>query len=155
MSETSGTLVGGLAWRRLEGIDGPVRALLEATNFCVVSTRRRDGGVHAVPVWVDTDGEHVLLNSTDGRAWVRNVDREPRVTCTIVNAENPYEFVEIQGRVAERTYEGGNEHIHRLARKYIGADEYPWLQPGERRILFKIAPERVFHMRPGSPELEG
>jgi PPOX class probable F420-dependent enzyme len=127
--------------------------LLESRNFCIVSTLANGGAVHAVPVWIDTDGTHVLLNSVDGRRWVRNADRDPRVTCTVTNAENPYEFVEIRGRVAERTYEGGNEHIHRLARKYLGADEYPWLQPGERRILFRILPESILHMRPGAAEL--
>jgi PPOX class probable F420-dependent enzyme len=151
---TTGTLIGGLAWRRLAAIDHPVRALLESANFCIVATLRKSGAVHAIPVWVDTDGEHVLLNSTEGRGWVRNVDRDPRITCTIVNAQNPYEFVEIRGRVTERTYEGGNDHIHQLARKYLGVDTYPWLQPGERRILFRVAPESVFHMQPASPELD-
>jgi PPOX class probable F420-dependent enzyme len=150
---STGTLVGGLAWRRLAKIDEAVRALLEATNFCVVATLRDDGAVHSIPVWVDTDGEHVLLNSTEGRGWVRNVDRDPRVTCTIVNAHNPYEFVEIRGRLVERTYEGGNDQIHRLAKKYLGVDEYPWLQPGERRILLKVAPETVLHMQPSAAEL--
>ena len=152
--DRSGTLVGGLAWRRLTAIDGAVSALLSGVNFCVLATLRKDGAVHSIPVWVDTDGESVLLNSTEGRGWVRNVDRDRRVTCAIMNAENPYEFVEIRGRVVERTYEGGNEHIHRLAKKYLGESEYPWLQPGERRILFRVAPETILHMQPGSPELK-
>jgi PPOX class probable F420-dependent enzyme len=150
----TGTMVGGLSWRRSAHLDEAVCALLTAKNICVVATLTPRGGIQATPVWVDTDGEHVLLNSVDGRTWVRNLDRDPRVTCTIVQADNPYEFVEIRGRVVERTYEGGNAHIHKLARKYLGVDEYPWLEPGDRRVLFKVAPDKVFHMRPAAIELE-
>ena len=150
----TGTPVGGMTSRRLTAIDDGVSALLLDRNFCVISTHGKNGAIHAVPVWVDTDGKHVLLNSTEGRGWVRNADRDPRVTCTIVNAANGYEFLEIRGRVAERTVEGGNEHIHRLAKKYLDLDAYPWLQPGERRILFKIAPDSILHMRPGSADVD-
>jgi PPOX class probable F420-dependent enzyme len=151
MAETSsGSTVGGLAWSRGSTLDEGAVALLRGKNVCIVSTVGRGGAIHAVPVWVDSDGEHVLLNSLDGRAWVRNLDRDPRVTCTVVDAANPYAFVEIRGRVAERTYDGGNEHIHSLARKYLGLDEYPFLEPGDRRVLFRVAPNSVYRMFPGS-----
>jgi PPOX class probable F420-dependent enzyme len=146
--------VGGLLIRRLTTIDGPVRELLGAKNFCTVCTLTKDGGVHAQPVWVDTDGDNVLLNSVPGRAWVRNLERNPRVTCTVINLQNPYEFVEIRGRVAERTEEGAESHIHRLAKKYLEVEEYPWLSPDEPRILFRVAPEKVIHMYPAGAELQ-
>jgi PPOX class probable F420-dependent enzyme len=130
-------------------IEDAVQALLKAKNFCHVGTVRADGTPHIVPVWVDTDGEHVVLNSAEGRVWVRNVDRDPRVTCTVMNMANPYEFVEIRGRVAERTREGADDHIDAMAKKYLDADSYPFRTPTEQRIILRIAPERVRHNSAG------
>lgn len=146
--------LGGLDWRRLGSIDAAVRALIDAKNVCIVSSIREEGGIHAIPVWVDTDGEHVLLNSVEGRAWDRNLRRDPNVTCTIVESGNPYEFVEIRGRVVGRSLEEGEEHIHRLAQKYLDLDRYPWLRPEDRRVLYRVAPTSVFHMRPASAEMD-
>lgn len=150
----TGALVGGLAWRRGTTLEPDVCALLEGKNVCVVSTVGTDGRVHAIPVWVDTDGTHVLLNSVGGRAWVRNLERDPQVTCTILQDGNLYEFVEIRGRVVERTIEGADAHIHRLARKYLDLEEYPWLDAANPRLLFRVLPQSVFHMQPAAPELE-
>ena len=150
----TGTLVGGLAWWRGRSLEPPVRKLLEAKNVCIVSTIGANGSIHAIPVWVDTDGDHVLLNSVAGRTWVKNLERDPRVTCTVVQSGNLYEFVEIRGRVLLLTHEGAEEHIHRLAKKYLDLDVYPWLRPEDPRVLFVIEPERVFHMQPGAAELE-
>ena len=147
------TTIGGLLIRRLEALDARVCELLEAQNMCTVSTFGRDGSIHSQPVWVDTDGEHVLLNTVGGRAWVRNLERNPRLTCNVLNLENPYEFVEIRGRSSAPTREGADEHIHRLARKYLGLDEYPWMAPDQPRLLLRVTPERVVHMYPGDAEL--
>jgi PPOX class probable F420-dependent enzyme len=151
---SAGTLVGGLSWRRASCLDEAVCALLEARNVCIVSTIDARGRIHAIPVWVDTDGTNVLLNSVDGRAWVRNLERDPMVTCTIVQSGNLYEFVELHGRVVSRSHERAEAHIHRLAKKYLDLDEYPWLRPEDRRVLITIAPDDVFYMRPGAAELE-
>ena len=124
-------------------LETAIRQLLEAKNFAHVATIGKDGTPHVVPVWVHTDGENVFLNSSEGRAWPSNLERDPRVTITVTNHENPYEYVEIRGRVAEKTHEGAKEHIDELAKKYLGADEYPYLQPGEQRIKYVIAPERT------------
>jgi PPOX class probable F420-dependent enzyme len=149
------TTIGGLLIRRLTALDEEACRLLREPNVCTVCTFAPDGSIHAHPVWVDTDGEHVLLNSVGGRAWVRNLQRSGRVTCTVVNLANPYEFVEIRGRADDPTREGADEHIHFLAKKYLGADEYPWMDPRQPRLLFRVHPERVVHMHPGDPELEG
>jgi PPOX class probable F420-dependent enzyme len=124
-------------------IDGRARDLLEAPNFCHVATLRADGSAHVVPVWVDTDGEHVVLNSAEGRVWVRNADRDPRVTCTVSNRDNPYEYVTITGTVAERTHDGADAHIDAMARKYLGEDTYPSRRPAEQRVIFRVRPDRV------------
>jgi PPOX class probable F420-dependent enzyme len=124
-------------------IEGRAEALLKAKNFCHVATLRADGSVHGVPVWVDVQDGRVVLNSAEGRAWVRNVERDPRVTLTVVNGENPYEYVEVRGRVAERTHEGADAHIDAMAKKYMGVEEYPLRQPGEQRVVIRVEPEHV------------
>ncbi|MTD43867.1 TIGR03618 family F420-dependent PPOX class oxidoreductase [Conexibacter sp. W3-3-2] len=124
-------------------IEGRVRELIEAKNFAHVGTVREDGTVLVVPVWVHTDGEHVLLNSAEGRAWPANLRRTGTITVTVTNHENPYEFTSITGSLALDTHEGADEHINELSKKYIGQDEYPFRQPGEQRVKFAISPDRV------------
>jgi PPOX class probable F420-dependent enzyme len=126
-----------------EPVQGRAEELLQAKNFCHVATIRRDGSVHTAPVWVDVQDGRPLLNTAEGRAWPRNLERDPRVTLTVQNMENPYEYLEIRGRVAERTTEGADEHIDALAKKYMGVEEYPMRRPGEQRIIIKVDPERV------------
>ena len=125
------------------------RAILEAPNFAHVATVRADGSPHGVLVWVDLEGDRVALNSAEGRAWPRNVERDPRISLTIANGENPYEYVEIRGRVVEDTHEGADENIDALSKKYLGQETYPFRQPGEQRIIFRIEPEAVRHQTAG------
>ena len=84
-----------------------------------------------------------MLNTAEGRAWLRNLERDPRVTLTVPNLENPYEYLEVRGRIAERTHDGADEHIDALAKKYLGADEYPYRQPGEQRVIVRVEPEHA------------
>lgn len=124
-------------------IEGRAEELLKAKNFCHVSTLRSDGSVHTAPVWVDVQDGLPVLNTAEGRAWPKNLERDPRVTLTIQNLENPYEYLEIRGRVAERTHEGADEHIDALAKKYMGVEEYPLRQPGEQRVIIRVEPEHT------------
>lgn len=124
-------------------IEGRSEELLRAKNFCLVATLRPDGSVHAAPVWVDVQDGRPVLNTATGRAWPRNLERDPRVTLTVQNMENPYEYVAIRGRVAERTHEGADAHIDALAKKYLDQDAYPFRQPGEQREIIRIDPEHV------------
>ncbi len=126
-------------------LDGRKRELLEAPNFCNVATILRDGTPHVVPTWVDVEGDQIWLNSAEGRLWPKNIRRDPRVTLTILDQENPYEFVSIRGRLVEDTHDGADEHIDKLAKKYMGVDTYPLRKEGEQRVIFKIQPERVIH----------
>ena len=148
------TTIGGLLIRRLTRLDDAACRLLRARNVATVCTHAADGSIHAQPVWVDTDGTDVLLNSVDGRAWVRNLRRDAHVTCTIVDLANPYEFVEIRGRASTPRRDGADAHIHQLARKYLDVDEYPWMDPDQPRVLVRVTPQRIVHMSPGDPELE-
>jgi PPOX class probable F420-dependent enzyme len=117
--------------------------LLTDKNFAHVATLRSDGTVHSVPVWVDLQDGLPVLNSAQGRSWVRNLERDPRVTITVQNAANPYEYVEIRGSAAEFTTDGADQHIDSLANRYMGVDEYPLRQPDEQRVIIRIQPEHV------------
>src|SRR5271165_2768608 len=124
-------------------IEGRSEELLKGKNFCTVATLRSDGTIHGAPVWVDVQDGMAVLNSAEGRAWPRNLERDPRVTLTVPNTENPYEYVTIRGRVAERTHDGAEEHIDQLAKKYMGVESYPLRQPGEQRVIIRVEPEHV------------
>ena len=125
-------------------------ALLTGRNWGIVATIRADGSPHATPVWVDYDGEDVLVNSAYGRTKVMNVQRDPRATVTVLPAENQQAgYVMVSGPV-ELVDEGALEHINKLAKKYLGEDRYPYLGPGERRVIMKIHPERIDGFGPGA-----
>jgi PPOX class probable F420-dependent enzyme len=124
-------------------IEGRGAELLQAKNFANVATLRSDGSVHAVPVWVDLQDGRPVVNTAEGRAWPRNLERDPRITITVQNLENPYEYLMVRGRVSERTHEGADEHIDSLAKKYLDKDSYPFRQPGEQRLIIRIDPEQV------------
>ena len=124
-------------------IEGKVRELLEAPNVVSVATIDKNGAPDVKVVWADLDDGAVVLNSAEGRKWPNNVRRDPRVTVTVVNHENPYEYAQIRGRVVEDTHEGADENIDKLAKKYLDKDEYPFRQEGEQRVMFHIEPERV------------
>ncbi len=127
-------------------IEGRAEELLKDKNFCHVSTLRKDGSVQCAPVWVDVQDGNAVLNTAEGRAWPTNLERDPRVTLTVQNLENPYEYVEIRGRVADRSTEGADEHIDALAKKYMGVDEYPLRQPGEQRVILTVEADTA-HVR--------
>jgi len=117
--------------------------LFQKKAFGNLGTIMPDGSPQVTPVWVDYDGKHVRFNSAQGRVKDKNVRRDPRVSLAIVDPENPYRYLGIRGRVVEITQKGADEHINSLSQKYLGKPVYPYRQPGEVRVLYKIAPERV------------
>jgi len=123
-----------------------VRKLFEEANFGHLATVMPDGSPQVTAVWVDYDGTHILVNTAEGRQKPRNIRRDPRVAIDVVRQGSEYAFAQVRGRVVEITSEGAEEHIDRLAKKYLGRDKYPFRQPGEERIIFKIAPEHVSSM---------
>jgi PPOX class probable F420-dependent enzyme len=124
-------------------VEGRAEELLKAKNFCHVATIRSDGSIHGTPVWVDVEDGKPVLNTAAGRAWPRNLERDPRVTLTVQNMENPYEYLEIRGTANAATSDGADAHIDAMAKKYMDADEYPFRQPGEQRIIIKVDPDTV------------
>jgi PPOX class probable F420-dependent enzyme len=128
--------------------DDAVRALLERPNYAVVSTLNQDGSILSAVVWVSLEDGVVAVNSARGRRWPTNLERDPHVTLLVYPADDPYDYVEVSG-TAEGSREDADEHIDRLAKKYIGQDKYPFRQPGEERIKYTITPQRVRHQKQG------
>ncbi|HWQ35407.1 MAG TPA: PPOX class F420-dependent oxidoreductase [Blastocatellia bacterium] len=120
--------------------------LFQKKAFAHLGTIMPDGRPQVTPVWCDYDGEHIIINSARGRQKDRNMERDPRVSLEISDPENPYRYVEIRGRVVEITEDGADEHINKLAKKYMGVDVYPYRGPGEVRVMYKIKPEHTTSM---------
>ena len=117
--------------------------LFQKKAFASLGTLMPDGRPQVTPVWVDYDGDHVIFNSAKGRQKDRNVRRDARVALAIVDPDNPYRYMEIRGTVVEITEQGAGEHINKMAKKYMGLDKYPYSQPGEVRVVYKIRPEQT------------
>ncbi len=106
--------------------------------FAYLATIMPDGSPQLTPLWFNTDGEYILVNSSKGRVKDRNMRREPRVALVIADPKDPYRFVQVRGSVAEIVEHGGLEHINRLSLKYHGK---PWTaRPGQVRVIYKILP---------------
>jgi PPOX class probable F420-dependent enzyme len=120
--------------------------LLQKPAFAYLATLNPDGSPQVTPVWFDYDGKNIIVNTARGRVKDRNLKGEPRVALSIVDPENPYRYLGIQGRVTEMTENGADAGIDKLAKKYLGKDKYPWKGPNEVRVLVKIAPEKVHTM---------
>src|SRR5713226_660986 len=128
-------------------IDDSVIKLLTGKNFAFVATLMKDGTPQITPTWVDYDGKIILINTAEGRVKQKNVSRDPHVSLSIVDHNNPYDMVTIRGKVIEQTSEGADEHIDKLAKRYLGVDKYPFRTPTEKRIILKVKPDKVFHMK--------
>lgn len=120
--------------------------LFDKQVFAHLATVMPNGAPQVTPVWVDYDGEHVLVNTAEGRQKDKNLQREPRVSLSLLDPENPYRYLEVRGSVVDRTTDGADEHINKMAKKYLGQDVYPFRQPGEVRVLYKIKPEHLTSM---------
>jgi PPOX class probable F420-dependent enzyme len=129
-------------------IDESVIQLLTGKTFAFVATLMKDGTPQITPTWIDFDGKTILINTAEGRVKQKNVSRDPHVAISIVDQNNPYSMVTIRGKVIEQTSNGADEHIDKLAKRYLGVDKYPFRSPNEKRIILKIQPEKVFYMKP-------
>jgi PPOX class probable F420-dependent enzyme len=120
--------------------------LFKKKAFGSLATLMPDGQPQVTPVWIDYDGSHVIVNTAVGRQKDRNLQRDGRVAIAILDPDNPYRYLEVRGEVAERTTNGADASIDALAKKYIGQDKYPWRQPNETRVIYKIRPMHVTTM---------
>ena len=118
------------------------REFLANPFVATVTTLRSDGSPHNTVVWMDTEGDSVRFNTAEGRAKPEHLRNDPRVAITVVDPQNPMKWVSVSGR-ATLTTEGADGHIDKLAKKYLGKDEYPWRNPEEQRVTVTIEPELI------------
>jgi PPOX class probable F420-dependent enzyme len=118
------------------------RQFLENPYVGIVTTLRPDGSPHSTVVWVDVDERGVSFNTALGRAKPRYLEQDPRIALLVIDPGNAYQWVSISGR-AQLTKEGADPQIDRLAKKYLGKDEYPWRSPDEERVTVRIEPDTI------------
>jgi len=119
------------------------RALLSRPVLATLATVASDGGPQVTPLWIDVDGDDLLVNTARGRTKARNLERDHRVAVSVVDPDDPYNVVVVRGTVLEVTTDGADDHIDALAKKYLGVDEYPMRQPGEVRLKIRIRTDRI------------
>lgn len=129
-----------------ETIPEKYKDLLDKPAFGNLGTIMKDGSPQVTPVWVDYDGKFVRFNSALGRVKDKNIRRDPRVSISLQDPANPYRYLEIRGKVVEITQTGADDHINKLSQKYLGKPVYPFRQPGEVRVLYKVEPQKINSM---------
>ena len=129
-----------------EVIPEKYRDLFEKKAFAHLATLNPDGTPQVTPVWVDYDGKHIVVNSARGRRKDKNMEQNRAVALSIQDPENPYRYLEVRGRVEEITEDGADQHIDKMAKKYMGVDKYPYRQSSEKRVMYKIKPEHTSQM---------
>ena len=125
-------------------IDEVSLKLIREKNFAFLATIDSRGRPQVTPIWIDSDGDHVLLNTAIGRVKQKNTKRNPQVAVAVLDMTNPYRYAEVRGRVVEQiSGQTAEDHIDKLAKKYLDKDKYPFRKTGEKRVILKIAPEHV------------
>jgi PPOX class probable F420-dependent enzyme len=117
--------------------------LFKKKAFANLVTLMPGGQPQVTPVWVDYDGHYVVINTAEGRQKDKNLQRDRRVALSILDPDNPYRYLEVRGHVAERTRNGADQHIDAMAKKYLDKDKYPFRQPNEVRVLYRIEPDHI------------
>lgn len=113
----------------------------ETKAFLFLATTMKDGSPQVTPIWFNTDGRHIIINSAKGRVKDRNMRARPQVALVIQDPNSPYRYLQIRGRVVDISETGGDEHINTLSLKYHGKS---WEStPGQIRVIYKIFPEKV------------
>jgi PPOX class probable F420-dependent enzyme len=129
-----------------EKIPAEMAALFEGKAVAHFATLMPDGTPQVTPVWIDREGDMLLVNSAKGRVKDRNVRANPKVGLSITDPGNPYRHLSVQGEVVEIREKGAEEHIDRLAKRYMGVETYPYRQPGQERVIYVIRPTRIHTM---------
>jgi len=129
-----------------EVIPEKYRDLFDKKAFAHLATLNSDGTPQVTPVWVDYDGTYIVVNSARGRRKDKNMERNRAVALSLQDPDNPYRYLEVRGRVEEITEDGADQHIDKMAKKYMGVDKYPYRQASETRVMYKIRPEHTSQM---------
>lgn len=135
----------------------PVIKIIKDKNFAFLGTIMKDGRPQVSPIWIDIDDNNniLLFNTAQGRIKHKNISRDPRISLSLVDKNNPYSMVTIQGIVIEQTTIGADEHIDKLAKKYLNIDRYPSHSPSITRVICKIKPEKMYYLPPRYTEFIG
>jgi len=120
--------------------------LFQKRAFGSLGTLMPDGSPQVTPVWIDLEGENLVVNSAKGRLKDRNMRRDPRVSIAVIDPDNPYRYLEVRGRVVQVTEQGADQHIDKMAKKYMGKDSYPFRSKDEVRVRYIIEPEHFSQM---------
>jgi PPOX class probable F420-dependent enzyme len=115
----------------------------EKKAFVYLATLMKDGSPQVTPVWFDTEGEFIRINTAEGRIKDKNMSSRPQVALVIADPDDPYRYLQIRGKVVERTLDGAEEHIDTLNMKYHGNPNYPNHRPDQHRVIYKVLPEKV------------
>ena len=119
--------------------------LLHRPSPCFIATTLPDGSPHLTQTWVDTDGEHIIINTVQGHRKARNVEQDPRVSVSVADPDDTSRYYSIRGRVIDSTTTGGAEGIEKLAQKYLGGP-YPWHAGRDQvRLILTITVDKVIH----------
>ena len=130
--------------------DPSIAELFEGKNFAFLATLMKDGSPQVTATWVDIDKNNytILVNTAEGRVKHRNISRDPRVAVSIIDSSNPYHMVSVRGKVTEQIKgKDAEEHIDKMAKKYLDKEKYPRRRPGEERLLLRIKPQHVVHWK--------
>ena len=129
-----------------------IAKFFRGNNFAFLGTLNKDGSPQVTPTWIDIvedEGQElILINTARDRIKQKNVSRDPRVSISVVDEENPYSMITIKGRVVDQTVNGADEHIDKLAKRYLNAERYPAHSSNVKRIILKIKPEKIFYVPP-------
>ena len=122
------------------------RDILDKKTLVHLATTGRNGSPQVSPVWVDREGDLIVVNSAKGRVKDRNMRSHAQVALSATDPDNPYRALMIQGRVVKITEDGADAHIDKMAKKYLGKDQYPFRSPTEVRVKYYIEPLKVATM---------
>jgi PPOX class probable F420-dependent enzyme len=123
-----------------------LKDMLNDKVFAHLTTLMPDGSPQASPVWVDVEGDEIVINTAENRVKDKNMKRDPRVAISVTAIDNPYKAFMIRGRVTRHTTQGGDAHIDKLAKKYMGVDSYPLRNAAETRIIYRITADKISRM---------
>jgi PPOX class probable F420-dependent enzyme len=124
-------------------LSAKARELISRPVLASLATLNPDGSPQITPLWIDLDGDDVVLNTAKGRVKARNLERDDRVAVSVIDPADPYNVVAFRGTVTDITTEGADAHIDSLAKKYLGVDSYPMRREGEVRIRVTIRTDRI------------
>ena len=124
--------------------DDKVIKLFSEKNLVFIATIMKDGSPQLSPVWANYEDGFILVNTAEGRLKHKNILRDPRVAVSVTSNDNPLDMTTIRGTVIEIISDYQYHHADKLTQQYLGRTNYPFKQPDEKRIIFKIKPEKVF-----------